>query len=321
MRFALLSDLEAIPWVPLIAGIAEGLASHGHEIEHVFVSTWPTLPLWQLGQRAPDLALVFAHNANRAHIGRYLLRLAELGVPRILFAYDDPYDHATGLDVGQFCDLVLTPEPGTVAHYLEAGLPAEHLGVCVSDSMHRTERRPATWDLLWIGGTWWTPRNAILPRVQRWCQGRGLRYAEVGGRSRWVVGSDLADAWAQTAITLEIPRYDLPTRTNPHQVPCSWTGPRVHLAAATGTPCLIVNAKPDQAYPMFPRCVPETVIDELARLLDPDAAATRRLIGQRARAEFEQQHHPRLVTRRLLDIIAARGWCGGAAGRAPAAAR
>lgn len=313
MRVALLSDLEAVPWLPLVAGVLEALEANGCTVELVRVGDMPAVQLWLLERRPFDLAVTLPHAWIVGRVRPFLRVLRDRGVPVVSLTYDDPYDLAHGIEIAPHVDLTVTPEVLAADCYDQVGHPAAVLPPVVSASLHGAPLpRDPLYDVFFLGGTHWTPRAAVLPKVRDWCTRTKRTYGEAAGTRRWITGPELGRVLSQTRLLLEIPRFSCPVRSNPYQVPCTYTSPRVHLAAATGTPCLIVERKADGAFEAFPSCGIGELIPTLARLLEPgnpqlDGAALA------ARREWLDRHQPRLWGRRFLDLVRARGLVGAGA--------
>jgi hypothetical protein len=219
----------------------------------------------------------------------------------------------TGLEVAPHVDLVVTPEALAADGYAGRGHRVAVLPPVVSRSLHAAVR-PAdpTYDVFHVGSTHWAPRNALLPQVQAWCRRHGLAYGEAAGKTRWIGGTELGTVLAQTRLLLEIPRTWSHVATNPFLSPCTYTSPRVHLAAATRTPCLVVGGgASDGVLTQFPRCEPAELDDMLGRLLIGDAGQS--WLDESARAaadEWSSCYAPTPWARALLDELRTAGLVG-----------
>lgn len=322
MKVAVLSGFESVPWLPIVLGVIEGLECHGHRVIETRVSEFPWLPLERLHHVRPDLALLPTHRGEWQRLAPYLEVLDQLEVPKVGLLYDDPRDMQTGIEVARRCDLVFTPEPLALDAYRTLNLKARHLPVFVCDSWGRlfvstyqgtrlenttTLAEPA-WDVFWFGGTHWTPRKQILPPLRNWCRANGKKWGEAAGRTRWIAGRDLTKQLSHARMTLDVPRFDLPTKSNPMQVPCTYTGPRQHLAAACGTFTVVIG-NGGSSYPMFPVVdfpgidragVPPSLLEYW---LDPANAAERLTIAHAAWAHRQGHHRPRTRVGQLLAML------------------
>lgn len=282
-RVAVLSNLETVPWIPLVAALGEGFDELGAEVLMVRVSEVPDAFLGQMRRFRPDLALLPFCKWEWKRRGHYMRELEELGAVKAAVLYDDPYDMETGLALAEEVDAVFTPEQLALEFY-ERKRPAFHQLPFVSADLHYPpdDPPPRTIDVAMVGGVFWRPRSQILPAIRNLCQARGLNYTEVAGVSRWLAGRGLTNFLHRSRVLLEIPRYDLPTRSNPHQVPCTYTGPRVYIAERCATEVLTVGPRADfsERFPMY-RSVPgiEEALPALAELLEtPCNSATTRIL-------------------------------------------
>lgn len=274
-RVAVLNCGEAVPWIPLVAALREGFAELGADVRMIRVSEMPDLFLGELRQLKPDLALLPFCKWEWKRRGHYMRELEALGAVKAAVLWDDPYDMETGLALAEEVDAVFTPEELALEFY-ERKRPAFHQLPFVSGDLHYLPsfERPMpkrTVDVAMVGGVFWRPRSQILPVIRNLCQAGGLNYTEVAGVSRWLAGRGLTNFLHRTRVLLEIPRHDLPTRSNPHQVPCTYTGPRVYIAERCGTEVLTIGPRADfgERFPMY-RSVPgiEEAVPALAELLE-----------------------------------------------------
>ena len=211
MRVAILSSMESVPWVPIVAGLLEGFRALNDQVYLVQgfpVTRNPGLHCLELASFEPDLALFPCQRREWALMGPYLKVVDGLGsrCRTAALTFDDPYDMETGLQMAQKLGFVFTPEPLAVDVYERQGIPARHLRPVISTRLHHPElgggpgkanpRLEYPADVLQVGGTHWRPRKQILPPIRAWCAKHGKRYAEVaGGKAHgWLVGETFTKA-------------------------------------------------------------------------------------------------------------------------------
>lgn len=314
MRVAIVTQLESIPWVPIVAGLLEGFRGlEDVEACQGFPMTdKPWLHLVELRSFAPDLVLFPCSFHAWKHAGPYVQLAKELGARTAALTFDDPYDMFTGLEMGKALGFVFTPELLAVDVYEREGIAARHLLPTVSTRLHYppifSQRHGYAkgeygLDVFQVGGNRWTPRRRYLPAIRQWCQQNSKRYGEFAGNRRWIVGEELTRAIHSSRTVLEIPRFDLPTRTNPHQVVCTYTGPRVYLVAACGGLPVVIGPRQDlgDVFPEAPRAGDLAEAYELlAFWTDPAMDARRRSVGEKLRARFLEHHRPELRAGQIL---------------------
>lgn len=321
-RILVCSDGRAVPWVPLVHGVLEGLRAQFPNVDVRFVSLDSNPWVWEaeLDPAGPTVAMfpLHHHEWHKGGAQAAMERCAALGIKVAILAYDDPYDHQTPLAAVQSGSVhhVETPESGCVKHYVAHGVTAAVLPPIVSTRLHYPPPEngaPERTLVSFVGGKQWRPRAAMLPLLELAAKRASLQYVEIAGVVRWLAGRQLTDLFHRSRITVEIPRFDLPTITNPYQVPCKWTGPRVYIAAATATPCLIVGPKPDQPFPTMPTCDAEHFVEALAYWLDaargPELAAR----TDQARRDFVRYHQPTIAAAplaRRISVLCARADLG-----------
>lgn len=314
MNVAILASSESFPWVPIIHGFMVGMRELGHVVHPVPISGLHWLYEQELIALEPtlDLLLILVPRGGARTLRKYYLgvldRFHKHGVPIVGLMFDDPYDMETGLTLAPNCDFVCTPEPLAVDVYERLGHRAGQLAPTVSTAMHYPSIAPVDpqYSVFWFGGTHWTPRKRIIPVLRDWCKANGHVWGEVAGRTRVLAASALtAELW-RAKCTLEIARFSAATRSNPYQVPCTWTGPRLHIAAACGTPALrIVEGKGDGVYGSVPLIEEADAVEALAAFLQDDNA--RRVVAGDMQREFQLSHTPRTRCEQLLEMLSARG--------------
>jgi len=317
MRVAILSSMESIPWVPIVAGLLEGFRPLKgiDQVQGFAVTRNPGLHCLELASFEPDLALFPCQRREWALIRPYLDVVNGLGshCRTAALTFDDPYDMETGLAMAQALGFVFTPERLAVDVYERLGIPARHLRPVISTRLHHpkiVDRSPGKSqylaDVLQVGGTHWRPRNKILPEIRAWCAKHHKRYGEVaGGKAHgWLVGETFTKAVHESRVVLEIPRFDLPTQTNPHQVPCTYTGPRVYIVAACGGFPLVIGPRADldEVFPHAPRQSQNTLglPDLLEHWCDPEKDAERQREGARLWRHFIENHHPQIGAAQIV---------------------
>ena len=304
IRVAIVATLESIPWMPIVGGLLEGfrLLEEVEAAQAFNIAGRPSLHVEELRAFAPDLVLFPCHRTAWRKAAPYVAAAKELGARTAAINFDDPYDMETGLAMAKELGFVFTPELLAVDVYERLGIPARHLRPTVSTRFHYPP--PADHpglasdyelDVLHVGGNRWTPRKGWLPKIQRWCEQRGRRYGGVAGNNRWIVAHELTAAIHASRTNLEIPRFDLPTQSNPHQVPCTYTGPRVYILAACAALPIVIGPRPD-LFETFPDVPHAQDLGDAIELLEfwtaPDMDSRRRALGSRLWAEFHLCHNP-----------------------------
>lgn len=303
-RVAIVTDFDSIPWAPIVLGFANGLRGLGLEV-HVA----PAGPAWFSAEFVkrwePHAVLVALHDRLRKHVPAWR-ELIPRAVPFAALCFDDPYDMATPLALLQHFDLMLTPEPCCVEHYRDRGCRAAVLEPTVCDEWHAPMHRvpEIAYDVLHIGGRQWIPRREFVPALDRALTARGYRFGEVAGARRWIVGRDVTQQLHMARLTIDVPRFEMFSSTNPLSIPCTYVGPRVHIAAACGVPCVCIGPR-DSLLEAYPAALTSTLNDGVQRVLELldgpehvlDAAAAKNL------ERFEAVHAPRHRAAQLLDAL------------------
>lgn len=300
-------------------GLVQGFRAHDVDAQVFHVEEWHWLAVELLRDFAPELVLLPSHNAAWQLLGPYLEALEPLDPTLVGLTYDDPYDLKTGLEIARRVDFVASPEPLAVELYRrELQTPAMHLPPFVSSSLHwpAPAEKQTDYAVFFVGGNQWRPRKEMLPAIAKWCKANGHVYGEAAGKLRWTAGRELTEVLHRSTMTLEIPRHDLPTVTNPYQIPCTYTGPRLHIAAATQTFALVVGGKPDGVYSMYPRCEAGQVLEQLEKWLALSRMQLRQELAAEAFTEYSTEHAPARRVGQLLDALHAAGLI--AAGALPA---
>lgn len=301
-RVAVVWDYAAVPWAPIMLGIVAGLRAAGVQVMEA-----PAAPDWLTAEQVrrfdPHVVLVGLHDALRQHVPAWR---TTVGGARawVALCFDDPYDMATTLDLAPQFDLLLTPEPCAVDLYERRGWRADVLAPTVCDRWHRPAAAAVAvaHDVLHVGGNHWTPRRQWLPHLVAALRQVGRVFSEAAGKRRWLVGPDLTRELHRSRLTIDVPRQEWFT-TNPHQVPCTYTGPRVHIAAACGVLCLCINPRGDLAnvYPSMPSAELGDGIAMALQLLDDDAGRQER--AGLALERFREAHAPAVRGRELLALL------------------
>lgn len=312
---ALLSNDEAIPWIPIVGGIVHGLRQMGCDARAFHLWGLPDFRLAELVSFRPQLVLATMHFQNVGPLQRFLDELALRGDrARTIVAalcFDDPNDMRTVLAFSKRIDLVLSPAQLAIDCYRREGMRAEVLAPVIDDRLHYppTEAIAPCYDAFWFGHVGGPPRNAIIHRLRESVTRAGLVWGEVCGVRRWVVGHELTRQLHNSRLTLDLSRCEYNAQTNPHFVPCTFTAPRVHIAAATMTPCLVIDPRADleHVYPSYAAdaCsaaeAPERV---LGILRDPEKLAGMRERARQAHARYLIAHQPLIRARELLAHVA-----------------
>lgn len=305
MRFAIVGDFDAVPWIPIMSALWSGLHEEGHQAVLVPMTRQPELGYEIVEQTAPDVLLFPLHHSERPLLGGWLERF-EGRSKRVALCFDDPYDMATPLDFRDRLDHLLSPEPMAVQVYRDLGSRADVLLPVVDGRMHYPRgavQRPAAYDILSIGGRQWRPRAEFIPQLQREMSARGLVFGEVAGSRRWVAGRELTKQLHATKLTFDLPRLEMFSATNPHQIPCTYAGPRIHIAAATCTPIVAIEPRPGTkaAFPSIVTCPIGDSFQTLFGLLqEPDRMRT---TSGELYQEWIHFHTPAKRARELVDIL------------------
>ena len=313
MRIALLSTLEAVPWLPMVHGLLSGLTELGHDTRPFRVADHWWLHCQLFEEFCPDLVLLpfcrWEWDRVRGTLYQEALRATEAPIAGVFF--DDPYDMRTSLELVPELDFVFTPEPLALPIYESLDMPCALLPPFVSGLMHPPRppgKRPYVYDVFWFGGTDWRPRRTIIPPARDWCRHNGKVYGEVAGNKRWTAGTELAQNLHAARLTFEIPRFDRPTVSNPHQIPCTYTGPRLHIAAATATFALRINPKPDGVYGgAYPVVEAAELLEALGFWTDRSRDLERAERAELARLEWVELHRPDRRCRSMLEALSAAG--------------
>ena len=302
-RAALVWDLEAAPWAPIMLGFLEGLTAQGVQVVVAPASSdWCTAE--QVRVQDVDAVIVGLHHKLRPIVPAMV---DQIGRDRawVALCFDDPYDMATTLELGRFFDLMLTPEACAVDTYERRGWRADVLAPTVYTEWHHppTAAVEHVHDVLHVGGNQWKPRREWLPKLATSLQAVGRQLTQAtGGRHGWLAGRQLTHELHRARLTIDLPRDEW-FSSNPHAVPCTYTGPRVHLAAACGVPCLCINPRGDLAttYPAAPTALLEDGVGRVLQLLEqPDEL---RAIAAANLAQFQRAHAPEIRARQLIDLV------------------
>lgn len=317
-RVALMCDMDVVPWQPIIGGFLTGLRSVGFEAQPFRLAKANANPLHlaELDEFAPALVLWFPHSSQRDKWAPYIdvVRFA----PSAVLAFDDPFDIATSLALleelreADVEPVVLTRAALAVDPYKREGFPAAELHPCIDPRVFF--RIPRTGDgqhVVHVGGNWWRPRNRVLPVVKKWCRDRGYTFGEAAGKRAWLVGTELAKVFAHAQLVLEIPRFDLPTQSNPFQVPCAAPTPRLQILAACRAFALVVTDNPavtDPLQDIYPSCETADVCDALGYWLDAGRKEEREAIRNLAEKAWRHHHDPRVRAAQLVNALRGFGW-------------
>lgn len=301
-RVAIVSMLDAIPWAPIVLGLKAGLEAHG-----VGVVTANASPSWmhaELVRRFDPHAVLFClHRQMLPHLAAWRSFLFG-GIPFAALCFDDPYDLTTSLAADHLFDLILTPEQCAIETYHARGRRADLLLPTVCDVWHHEPTRSVTQDVdvLSVGGNQWRPRRTWLPMLVRALEANGKTFGEVAGTQRWIVGPELTNALHRSRMTFDLPRDEY-TTDNPLRIPCTYAGPRVHIAAACKVPCLLIDPRGGSSatYPQNRTAALHEGVDAiLAMLEDPADAAARAAFSL---AKFRSEHAPAIRGRQLLELL------------------
>ena len=312
VHWAVVGSLDSIPWVPLFGGLLLALRSRGFVARPFALSSVPHLHLEELSDFGADVALFPVQMADLPRLSRYLEELPRARVRRVLVTFDDPYDIVTPLSLASEVDAVLTPEPMAVDEYLAAGVSVVHvLQPPIDVRMHNPvgEPVPQVYDLAHVGETERLPRRVVLPLIRAAIRRAGRVYGEAAGKTRWVAGRDLTAFLASVGVLLDIPRSEVALKTNPKLLPCTWTAPRVHLAAACGCFVLGIDSRPDFAtlYPEFPTVRLDQSEEAVIEWTAPEKRTERRERASAAMQRFHREHAPScapaaVIARCLADL-------------------
>lgn len=271
-RVAVLGITDSVPWLPLFGGVVCALRAHGCDVRLIHASPRGDASLEELREHLEQagadpsssgrgVLLVLPEHAAAGLVRPYMAAAREAGAAVGLVTLDDPYDIATGLALAPAADFVATPEPFAAESYERAVARVAVVPPLIDPRMHyrpppeRLGALPAH-DVAFIGQTDYPPRRAFLPRLRAALATAGRSYGEAAGRGRWVHGRQLTELLWSVGVLLELPRCEAAVRTNPELLPCTYTGPRVHIAAACGAFVLGVDPRPDfsELFPEFPSC-------------------------------------------------------------------
>lgn len=315
MKVAVLSSFETVPWAPLVLGLMEAVRAARMEPVPVRVAAMPDVHLELVHHlHRIDVALLPFCRWEWDHAAPYLQLLRSLGVPIVPVLWDDPYDLEMGAWLARQAALVLTPEPAAVDAYGAMGVDAQVLPPLVCEAWHHPHRelrgaheRASLNSVLWFGGTRWRPRQHAIPLIRDAVRRAGRPWQEAAGVRRWIVGPQLTEALHGCAMTFDLPRFDLPTRTNPWQVPCTHLGPRAMIAAACQAFCLLIDAKPNNTLTSYPEATLANAVDAVLHWSDPGEGPERRRIAAAAHTEWRDRFSPGAWADRLA------GWLAGVA--------
>lgn len=302
-RVAIVTLTEAVPWAPIVLGLADGLRANG-----IASMVAQAVPHWfnaELVKRfEPQAVLVALHRRMLEHVEPWRAAVAG-SVPFAALCFDDPYDMTTSLAVARHFDLILTPEQCAVETYERIGLRADVLLPTVSDDWHHPPAvavSPVV-DVFSVGGNQWRPRRQYFADLVRSLAAAGRAYGEVAGNARWIFGRDLTTALHLSRLTFDMPRDEY-TTDNPQRIPCTYVGPRVHIAAACGTPCLLWGPR-SGAADTYPDAITAPLEDGVAAILDILATGQQRSADAAAAAlaRFRSHHAPAVRGRELADLL------------------
>lgn len=303
-RAAFVTMAHAIPWAPIVLGFSEGLQRAGVD-NRIFDAAPSWFQAEQVRRFAPQVVLFALHRDMREHLPAWRSELPA-DIPFVALCFDDPYDMTTSLSAGHHFDLILTPEACAVDTYASRGRKADWLLPTVCDLWHEPPQHRGDYvhDVLSVGGNQWHPRRTWIPHLVKALRARNKVFGEVAGQSRWIVGRQLTAAMHRARLTFDLPRTEY-TSDNPLRVPCTYVGPRAHIAAACGIPCILLEARgqADATYPASP-CLSiddPGCIDAIVALIDNDDERNR--IAEACRSAFMTKHSPAVRGLYLLDLL------------------
>lgn len=309
MRVAVVWDFDAVPWSAPMLGILRGLQLIGHEAIAV-----PANPGWLsvnvVRRHDPALVLFGLHRALQGDVAAWRAALPT-STALVAWALDDPYDMRTTLETLPHWSAVLTPEPCAVDGYVRRGARCGVLAPTVDDLTYRAQpggRVAIVRDLLSFAHVNLGPTRAKwLPEIAGELRAAGRRVDDSAGQSRWLVGDELVQALWSSRITLDLPRDQL-TTDNPDGVPCTYPGPRVHLAAACAVPCLCIAPRGGLAetYPTALVCERiEHAGDVLLSLTNASEASHQALdrAAMSTHIGFLERHRPEVRARELVRLV------------------
>lgn len=308
MRFAIVGDFDAVPWIPIMSALWSGLHEAGHSAVLVPMTRHPELGYEIVEQTAPDVVLFPLHHSERPLLGPWLERLHGRA-QRVALCFDDPYDMATPLHFLAQLDVLLSPEPMAVQVYRDLGARAHVLLPVIDGRMHHPPRggllRPAPqYDILSVGGRQWRPRAEFMPQLEAQMRSRGLVFGEIAGSRRWVSGRELTAQLHATRLTFDLPRLESFSATNPHAIACTYAGPRIHIAAATKTPIVAIEPRPGTKtqFPSVPTCKLADSWATLFPLLEDVGQLAK--VGEALFEDWQAAHTPLIRARELVALLA-----------------
>jgi hypothetical protein len=292
-----------------MVGITRGLQLAGHEAFAV-----PAQPGWlsaELVRRHdPAFVLFGLHRSLQPEVAAWRAALPA-STALVAWALDDPYDMRTTLETLPSWSAVLTPEQCAIDSYQRRGVRCGLLEPTVDDLTYQAPEVgtvvPTLRDVLSFAHVRLGPTRARwLPAIAQKLRAAGRTVDDSAGQRRWLVGRELVQALQSSRVTLDLPRDEF-TRDNPDGVPCTYPGPRVHLAAACGVPCLCIAPRGGLfgAYPTALTCELEDAATVLLDLTNRSADARRALQGAATstHAGFTARHRPEVRARELVQVL------------------
>lgn len=307
MKIAVIGEWSAVPWIPIMSALWSGLSAHGHSVLVLPMGVQTVELGRELAlQYEPDLVLFPIHHSERPHLPLWL-DLFDGKAKRVALCFDDPYDMATVLAFGSRFDHLLSPEPLAVECYRRRGWKADELAPVIDGRMHFRSHdvaRPRIYDVLSVGGRQWAPRTQYMPQLVAMLAQHGKTFGEISGNRRWVAGRELTRQLHMSRVTFDLPRLEFFKTTNTELLPCTYPGPRIHIAAATGTPILAISPRPDTAaqFPYVPRCTIEDSFGELLKLLAL-SDCDREGMAEANFATWQERHTPEIRASQLLALV------------------
>lgn len=314
-RVALVASLDAVPWIPLHGGLLTAVRSRSgfarafrcgpfDDVERAEFTTW-----------RPDAVLfpVCEHDAEA--VAQWVDLARVIRAKCVLATFDDPYDHRTALALVDRVDAVLTPEANCLDEYRRRGKPVSVIVPPIDPRMHfpcfAGDAQRQQIHVAHVGGTQWLPRRTLVPAIRDACRRAGMVYGEIAGRTRWLAGAPLTRWLHSVRVLVDIPRHEYAKVTNPLLLPCSYTAPRVHIAAACGVLALVVDPRCDieVLYPSLPVCTAEQAVEAALYWADDAREDDRRARAQAAherwRRRWQPSRAPAQVIDEMLDAIGA----------------
>lgn len=330
-NIAIVCDLGAHPWAPIVLGLVEGLRFAAPDWNPVVVpcggagatghaqTAAARLGEAMLRELNPDLVLACVHAQSIDELRRMHDWTREATGAWVGLCFDDPHDHLSTLKLlgkpggydqaAPVLEGVLSPEPMAVDWYRYRGIPAATQRAPISRVMHwrrtQAEAEAAPHALAVVAGPWWPPRQRLQPALLTAVEQAGLPVVEVRGTSgpqgRWVSGRDLTAVLHSARLTVDMPRTWVYPE-NPHQIPCTYTAPRVTIAAACGVPCLTIDPRDSlqRDYPGALSCSLDEAIPRTLELLRGDPAVLHAAAAA-AWETFDRRHDP---VHRALELVA-----------------